>query len=351
MAGQQQNDSSNDALYVGGFILLLYVILLAFFGETLTAWHLKTREGWAAVADWLLPGKKYETLRTVIDMYAPREWLERKGMLAQLSKDLRLVMFVPLATLFGFYAFRVWSKNPAKGLRRKHDRVSLIRSEVRVWPWIAPVVKLDLVKESIDEGKWAMARMPVDFAKKYRLLDGREINKLRTEKLFASQLGKLWEGPDRMPRHARALFACFIAQACRDKDGARDGLRALALSTAEGKPDYGFADVLIKKHINDERLQPIFEKHAYVITVMSAALELARKNGVLPPAYFLWLRPLNRSMWYALNNVGRRTPFPEIAGVHAHYLAEKVAGHRIERPYVVEAVKALERALREYKFD
>ena len=51
MAGQQQNDSSNDALYVGGFILLLYVILLAFFGETLTAWHLKTRELWAMLGD------------------------------------------------------------------------------------------------------------------------------------------------------------------------------------------------------------------------------------------------------------------------------------------------------------
>lgn len=351
MAGQQQNDSSNDALYVGGFLLLLYVLLVAFFGETVTAWHLKLRALWAHLGDMVLPGSKYSQLLVFIDTYAPREWLNRSKMLNQLSKDLRLVMFIPLASIFGFYAFRVWNKNPSKGLRRIHDRVSLIKSEVKIWPWIAPVVELDLVKESIDEGKWAMAKMPVDFAKKYRLLDGREINKLRTEKLFASQLGKLWEGPDKLPRHARALLACFIAQACRDKDGAREGLKTLAVTVPTGKPDYDFADGLLKKHMNDERIQHIFKNHAYVITVMSAMLELARTNGVLPPAYFVWLRPLNRTMWYALNNVGRRTPFSEVAGIHAHYLAEKVAGHRIERPYVVEAGKALERALREYKFD
>lgn len=351
MAGQQQNENGNDALYVGGFLLLIYVLLLTFFGEAVTSWHLKLRAGWAWLANALLPGDPFQKMLLAMETYAPREWLNAPGMIDQVSVDLRWVMFPPLALVFGFYAYRVWKKNPSKGLRRMHDRQSLIQSEVRVWPWIAPVVKLDLVNTSIDDGKWAMARMPVDFAKRYRLLDGREANKLRTGKFFASQLGKLWEGPDKLPRHVRALFACFIAQACRDKDGARDGLRTLALSMAEGKPDYGFVDKLLEKHLNDARIAPVFEKHAYVVTVLSACLELARKNGVLPPAYFVWLRPLNRSLWYVLNNVGRRTAFSEVAGVHAHFLAEKVAGHRIEQPYVDEARKALERALREYKFD
>lgn len=351
MSNQQQNDSGNEAMYVGGFLILLYVIALMFFGEQIAGVHLWTRKMWALGASTFLPFDVFDEILVAIESYAPREWMSKKGMLAQLSKDLRWVMFIPLGGIFMWYARKVWRAMPTKNLRRVLTREKLIESEVKIWPWIAPVVKLDIVKMSIDEGKWAMAKTPIDFSRKYRLLDGRELNKLRAEKLFASQLGRLWEGPDRLPAHVRALFACFIAQACRDKDGARDGLRSLAVSHASGKPDYDFVGPLLKKHMGDERLVPLFEKHAYVVTVLCASLELARSNGVLPPAYFLWLRPLNRPMWYALNNVGRRTPFCETAGVHGHYLAEKVAGHRIERPYVIEAVKALERALREYKFD
>lgn len=351
MSNQQQADSGNEALYVGGFLLLLYVIAVMFFGEQIATVHLWTRKMWALAASTVLPFETFSKLLVSIESFAPREWMNAPGALTQLSKDLRWVMFVPLGTVFGFYAWRVWRAQPTKNLRRVLTREKLLKSEVSIWPWIAPVVELDIVKMSIDEGKWAMARTPIDFARKYRLLDGQSLNKLRAEKLFASQLGKLWEGPERLPSHVRALFACFIAQACRDKDGARDGLRVLAVSHAAGKPDHSFADGLLKKHMGDERLAPIFENHAYVVTVVCAALELARTNGVLPPAYFLWLRPLNRPLWYALNNVGRRTPFCETAGVHGHYLAEKVAGHRIERPYVTESVKALERALREYKFD
>lgn len=351
MAGQQQQgDGGNDMLYVGVFLLIVYAILTFFFGEAIAKYHLFMRGLWVDLGNLILPWKPFAKMGVALDTFSPREWIE-SGQIKQISRDLRWFMFLPLGTLFGFYAYRVWAKNPARGLRRKMDREMLVKSEVRLWPWIAPVQSLDLVAIPVDEGKWAMARMPVDFAKRYRLLSGPNVHEVRTEKFFASQLGKLWEGPEKLPTHMRALFACFIAQACRDKDGARDGLRALALSMSTGKPDYSFVDALIKKHIGDQRVTVVFEQHAYVITVMCAALEQARKNGVLPPAYFLWLRPMNRPVWYALNNVGRRTPFCETAGVHAHYLAEKVARHRLERPYVTEAVKALGRALREYKFD
>lgn len=351
MSSQQPADSSNDAIYVAGFLMLLYVVMVIFFGETIAAFHLKVREGWAALGAALFHSEKFELLKIRLETYAPREWMNTRGAIAQVSKDLRFLMFLPMGSIFGYYAYRVWTKNPGRSLRRDHTRKSLIKSEVRLWPWIAPVVDLDIVSFPIDSGKWAMAKKPVDFAKKYRLIDGREVNKIRTEKFFSSQLGKLWEGPEKLPSHVRALFACFIAQACRDKDGAREGLATLALSVWTGKPNYQFVEPLLQKHMGNKLLEPVFEKHAYVVTVLSAVLELARQTGVLPPAYFIWLRPMHRSLWYALNNVGRRTPFCETAGVHAHYLAEKVAGHRIERPYVIEAVKALERALREYKFD
>lgn len=346
-----QKDSSNDAIYVMAFFLAIYIIITIFFDEQIATVHLWIRGLWADLAAAILPFDKFDKIKLAIDTYAPREWLQNGNALKQLSRDLVWVMWPPLAGIFGYYAYRVWRRNPGMGLRRVHDRKSLIKSEVRLWPWIAPVVDLELTEESIETGKWAMALPPVDFCRKYRLLEGREVNKLRAEKLFASQLGKLWEGPEKLTGHVRALYACFLAQACQDKDGARDGLRVLALSMTKGEGDYSFVDALIKKHQSNEAVQEIFERHAYVVTVMSGMLEKARRSGVMPPAFFIWLRPRNRALWYALNNVGRRTAFCECAGVQAHFLAEKVAGHRIERPYIGQAVKALERALREYKFE
>ena len=56
---------------------------------------------------------------------------------------------------------------------------------------------------------------------------------------------------------------------------------------------------------------------------------------------------------YFINNVGRRTAWPEIAGAWAHYEAEKVLagmdpqGRGIIEPQVTEAINALEVALYE----
>ena len=345
----EQKQDNNEALYIIGFVLLIYIVLLYAFGESIAGFHLTVRGWWADLAAWALPFKKFDAIAIALDTYSPREWMAKNGALAQLSKDLRLIMFLPMATILGWYAWRVWRAHPSRGLRTVHDRTSLLKSQVSEWPWVAPVLGLDLASEPIDSGRWAMAQTPVDFARKYRLLEGRELNRRKTDKFFTSQLGKLWEGPDRLPRHVRALMACFAAQACGDKDGARAGLRTLALSMAAGKPDYGFADGLLAKHLQDPRLLPAFQGHAYVVTVLMRLLEL--REGVLPPAYFLWLRPRNRALWYALNNTGRRAAFCEAAGVHSHYLCEKLAGHGIEHPCVKHATQALKNALLEYKFD
>lgn len=79
----------------------------------------------------------------------------------------------------------------------------------------------------------------------------------------------------------------------------------------------------------------------------------ARADGVQASSDFLWLKPIDRRMWYVLNTVGRQTPFVEAAGVFAHWRAEKEMGKRIVVPMVEEATNALELALKEivYKPD
>jgi intracellular multiplication protein IcmP len=45
--------------------------------------------------------------------------------------------------------------------------------------------------------------------------------------------------------------------------------------------------------------------------------------------------------------VGRQTAFVEIAGIFAHWVAEKEAGRKLLVPMVDEATKALEATLKE----
>ena len=78
---------------------------------------------------------------------------------------------------------------------------------------------------------------------------------------------------------------------------------------------------------------------------MASMLELARTDGVLASAEFLWLKPLDRNLWYMLNCVGRQTPFPEISGPFAHWIVEKRLRRPLKVPMVAEAVDALDVAL------
>jgi intracellular multiplication protein IcmP len=147
--------------------------------------------------------------------------------------------------------------------------------------------------------------------------------------------------------HIQALLAIFIARGCRDRESAEPVLRGISASANAGTLDFAGAQALWRKHINNKMVQRVIQKHAYVYTVMASLLELAREDGVLATAEFLWLKPIDRKLWYMLNSVGRQTAVPEIAGAFAHWLAEKKLEQALKVPMVDEGVKALELALQE----
>jgi len=141
------------------------------------------------------------------------------------------------------------------------------------------------------------------------------------------------------------LYAVFLARLEHELDVAREYLAQLAASAAKGSIDYSQTDTLIKKYGNGKAAQLCMRKHAYVYTVMASMLELARVDGVLASADFLWLKPIDRRLWYVLNTVGRQVAPSEIAGIYAHWLAEKEMNRPLNVPMVQEAVKALDLAL------
>ena len=273
-------------------------------------------------------------------------------------------MRIPFLILLLLLAVVVYFGNTTRVFRRIYSMRDLAKLEKMNWPQITPVVDLDLIKTDIDKGPWAMAMTPLQFCKRNQLLD--EMRPQRREgmsrkdwdrievalkrgeanKLFALQLGALWKGSNRLPPHARALFAVFAARVNADTKEAARIVAQLNLSS-RGKLNFSGVTELLKKHEKTKLVQKIVQSHAYVLTVLASMLEGAREDGVQASADFLWLKPIDRRLWYILNTVGRQTPFVEVAGIFAHWVAEKEAGRKLLVPMIEEATNAVELALKE----
>lgn len=84
-----------------------------------------------------------------------------------------------------------------------------------------------------------------------------------------------------------------------------------------------------------------FAKHAHRSTRLIAALAGARRHAVVPCSEFLWLKAVDRTAWYALNNLGRTSFHVEGLGPIAHWLAESDAERSIIQPDMSSAAKAV----------
>src|SRR3990167_8539512 len=132
---------------------------------------------------------------------------------------------IPLVVLLFVLAVVVYLGNTARIFKHIYKMLEFAKLEKVNWPQITPVVGLDLIKEDIDKGPWAMAMSPMQFCKAHRLLQ--EVKPERREgmarkdwdridvilrrgeanRMFAMQLGQLWGGVSRLPPYAKALFA------------------------------------------------------------------------------------------------------------------------------------------------
>jgi len=270
----------------------------------------------------------------------------------------------PVILLIMSMAGLVFFASTTRVFKNTYSMFSLARLEKTNWPQTTPILNLDLAKQDVNKGPWAMALLPMQFCKKHGLLQEfeRDIqegvlqkNSSRVEvslkrgdanRVFAMQLGSVWPGINRVPPHVRALFAVFAARINGDSKPAAAVLNHINISSAT-KLDFSTVEPLIKKHIDTPIVKQILQSHAYLLTVMAEMLYAARSDGVQATADFLWLKPIDRRLWYMLNTVGRQTPFPEVAGPFSHWIAEKKAGRKLLVPMIEEATNALEGALKE----
>jgi intracellular multiplication protein IcmP len=358
-----QNTGSGDhslaPLWLTALIFVLCWLLWVFFHAQITAGVLYIRL-WEArlIAFFTNQGL---SLVNYVQVISPFPGQVRFDTLSDISAQIGMYLRYPIAVILLIFAGVVYFTHPLMRFRKRYDMKSLVQSERENWLQITPVVNLDLINVDIDSGPWAMALSPMQFAKKNHLLRKEKVlattNKGivtrhpiavsllrdRAYQIFAQQLGPLWESVDRLPIHRKALFAIFAARINLDRDGATKMLLQISASATPGaRLNFSGVDALLQRHQNNRSVQYIMQHHAYVLTVLASLLVLARHDGVLACADFLWLKPTDRVLWFLLNSIGRQTAFTEVAGAFAHWLVERAIGRRLIVPMIDEAVNGLD---------
>lgn len=365
MAAQQQqsgNDNSMAPVWIMVVVFLIgyviwreahqYIVSFVFF---FNIWQAK-------LVNLFLGGEALDNVIDIMQTVDPVSvnWNQLVTLTTIVGEYIRYPVIVILAAL----AIWLYQSDITQKFRKAHDMKSLITQEQYNWNAIMPVIKEDLTSMDVNTGPWAMAMTPMEFSRQYGLLKKDDVLLDKTQpgqemtagvrrgdakRVFTLQLGPYWDGFAHCPPHARALAAVFIARINRDRESATRILSTLDYGSITGKMDYSVADSVIQKYKNEPGVQEIISKHAYLLTVLASLLEASRDDGVVPSAEFLWLKTIDRRLWYMLNCVGRQTPFAEVAGPFAHWKAEKVMKRRLLAPMIDEAIRALEIAVKEVK--
>lgn len=300
----------------------------------------------------------------------------------------------PLAIISVIYILK---KSKAARLNRTMNIFSLSKSAMVQFPQIRPAIIENLLKKDPDHGYFRREASPLRFAilnglistydidfknqllpsiatptlnkaeaKKenyYYIKDqySDHISKLhnrcildleKTKIVFENQLGEVWTGASDQSPYIKGLYAALISFTAGDKDSCMALLEQFNRSwTPPKKKIIGSrkafintkgVNKIIEKYEMDEQVQKIINAHAYTTTIMPSLLEAARKKGRLGTSLFLWLKVVDRGLWYSLNQEGGQCSWSESAGPRAHKLAENAVKGPIHQPLVQMAVSEFE---------
>lgn len=89
-------------------------------------------------------------------------------------------------------------------------------------------------------------------------------------------------------------------------------------------------------------VQDVLLTHAYVNTIFFALIERAWTYGILSSSELLWVKKVDRDLFYVLSQQGRPSSFVEVCGAWSHYLAESTLGFKVLSPQLNEGLRGLD---------
>lgn len=378
-------DNRDDHLFLwGAFLILVFVVLPALYIahadsvnrpllalakaqiQVFTPFFDEAQTAWTRIAEADPASLSWETMQKV---------LHYTGSWIRWPFALLLVLFGVAATFMG----RVG------GLVRRFNMESLLRNNAESFPCLRPVVgrgKYLLSPESYDSGPWKIARTPAQFALENELLLNEQgkpfspeqalknglpstelsawgnarLDEKKALAVLTEQLGKPFEGYEGLSPCRRTLAVAFLAYANGDKKGCVSMLDMV--SSSYNEIDGNVDCPVLTDTAFEKRLKKAWARHkdvlseknmashaAYELPWFMALLYRARQKGVLAGSQFLWLRPMDRPLWYTLNQCGGRAAWAEGFAAWAHYTAEEQEGKALTEPHVAPAVASLKEAL------
>lgn len=183
---------------------------------------------------------------------------------------------------------------------------------------------------------------------------GRQVVDLLTDR------GKSPCFPDRFSHTGKVIYALLCAHAFGGDEGkkdyakARDQLNNSARGVAHGFCNLTVVQWLYDKYRNNPTARKLFAIHHWEHTYLYELLVQAKRQGKCGHWEYIWLKPMNRILFYTQNTVGRLTPHTESAATFAQYIYERRVARRGRLPlyqlptggyahmiYIEKAVKGL----------
>lgn len=249
------------------------------------------------------------------------QWL---GVMEQ-TTGIMMVFLLPLSivSLWG------WVRHPARNwhTRRVLNIRTLPFAMEAISPAIAPILSEgDSGRLLLDHRRPERrpAQTPEGFAEEHLLLSNMQLDVARSRAVFVAQLGHPLTAWKSLAPHEKALFAVFGLQFfLDDRKAAKDLMDALNRSCRlksrrdKGKfslPVYALARPAFKRVIQSEGAKQWLRAHRYV---RSGLVWLYAHDLRLTPPNWLWLKGVDRTLFYALHRANTTKGFIEGAGVVA----------------------------------
>ncbi|MBY6260103.1 conjugal transfer protein TrbA [Phytobacter diazotrophicus] len=222
-----------------------------------------------------------------------------------------------------------WVRHPARNwyTRRVLNIHTLPFAMESISPAIAPILNEgDPHRLLLDERRPERrpAQRPEEFAQEHRLISNMQLDVARCREVFLAQLGKPLTGWKSLSPHEKALFAIFGLQFFLDDRPAAKALmdmlnRSCRLKSRRdsGKfsiPVYSLAKPAFIRVTRTEGAKRWLQEHRYV---RSGLVWLYAHDLRLPPPNWLWLKGIDRTLFYGLHRANTTKGFIEGAGIVA----------------------------------
>lgn len=261
-----------------------------------------------------------------------------------------------------YFAYYALFKSPKNDFKTRHNLESLIRTQAKMWPVISPIVNFNPSKHSArSPGSTLPDKIPLfseplspeEWLSYHRISITNNIpDREQVRGALLRQLGPRWQGFDGLPPYILALLAAFALKGVQKREESDELLGRLAMCWSKEKGFQPSGEVMaeVRKILKDPQIggkaAAVAQKYAYRTTAVMGVLKWARyMGGVLASAHFLWMRGVDRELWYALNNLGRRSFHTEGAGAIAHYMAEEHAQKALPIPRLETAIVTINQYL------